>query len=279
VIGRTLIEVAGPLAAQTQFSFVNVALALLMVAVAVALSFWQRLSLEKDMLLACARAFVQLLAIGYVIQLVFRSRSFWFVLLLLTAMILFATITSGRRLRPLPGAYAIAASAITLASALTLVLLVALDVVPSTARYVVPLGGMIVGNAMNVVSVVGTRLREELKSERRTIESALALAASPSQATRPSLRRAVRVAMIPLIDNTKTIGLVFLPGAMTGMILAGADPLDAVKLQAIVMYMLIGTVAVAAVTAAYLAQRQLFTRHEQLRRLSSSERRPRSASR
>lgn len=220
------------------------------------------------MLLACARAFVQLLAIGYVIQLVFASHSFWFVLLLLAAMVLFGTITSGRRLRPLPGAYVIAGASITLASALTLILLVGLDIVPGTARYVVPLGGLVVGNAMNVVSVVGTRLREELEAERGSIETALALAASPTQAARPSLRRAIRVAMIPLIDNTKTIGLVFLPGAMTGMILAGADPLDAVKLQAIVMYMLIGTVTIAAASSGILIRRQLFTRSEQLRRLT-----------
>jgi putative ABC transport system permease protein len=184
-------------------------------------------------------------------------------------MVFFGTITSGRRLRPLPGAYVIAGVSITLASALTLILLVGLDIVPSTARYVVPLGGLVVGNAMNVVSVVGTRLREELEAERGAIETALALAASPTQATRPSLRRAIRVAMIPLIDNTKTIGLVFLPGAMTGMILAGADPLDAVKLQAIVMYMLIGTVTIAAASSGILIRRQLFTRSEQLRRLTA----------
>ncbi|MBM3146925.1 MAG: iron export ABC transporter permease subunit FetB [Actinobacteria bacterium] len=259
--GWQIAVTAAPVAAQTQFTSLNVAVALLMVAIAVGLSFWQRLSLERDMLLACVRAFIQLLAIGYVIQLVFSSRSFWFVLLLVAPMIGFATFTSGRRLRGIPDCCVVAGVSITLASALTLVLLVALEVVPSTARYVVPLGGMVVDNAMNVMSVVGTRLREEMESERRLVEAA-----------RPSLRRAVRVAMIPLIDNTKTIGLVFLPGAMTGMILAGADPLDAVKLQAIVMYMLIGTVAIAAATAAFLVQRRLFTRQEQLRRLHAPRR-------
>jgi putative ABC transport system permease protein len=254
-------------ASGAEFSFVDVAAALSMVGVAVALSLWKRLSLERDMLLASARAFVQLLAIGYVIQIVFASRSFWFVLLLLTAMVLFATITSGRRLRPLPGAYVIASVSITLASALTLVLLVGVDIVPGTARYVVPLGGLVVGNAMNVVSVVGVRLREEIEAERGLIETALALAASPTQAAGPSMRRATRVAMIPVIDSTKTIGLVFLPGAMAGMILAGADPLGAVKLQVIVMYVLIGTVTTAAVSSALLVRRQLFTRSEQLRRL------------
>jgi len=264
-------EMPGVLAAAggAQFSFINVAVALLMVAVAVGLSFWERLSLERDILLACVRAFVQLLAIGYVIQLVFDSGSFWFVLLLLGAMVLFATITSGRRLRPVPGAYAIAGVSIALAATFTIVLLVGLGVIPGTARYVVPLGGMVVGNAMNIVSVVGVRLKEEMEGERRSIEASLALAASPAQAARPSLRRAARVAMLPIIDNTKTIGLVFLPGAMTGMILAGDDPLDAVKLQAIVMYMLIGTVAIAASCAGLLVQRRLFTRDSQLRRVTA----------
>jgi putative ABC transport system permease protein len=79
----------------------------------------------------------------------------------------------------------------------------------------------------------------------------------------------VRLAMIPIIDNTKTMGIVFLPGAMTGMILAGAKPLDAVRLQVVVMYMLLAAVSVTATVVALLVARRLFTSHQQLRRLQT----------
>ncbi len=152
---------------------------------------------------------------------------------------------------------------------LTLVMMLVLDIIPSTARYVIPIAGMVIGNTMNVASVTGLRLLEDTQAQRPRIEAALALGASPSQATHGIVRGSVRLAMVPVIDSTKTMGIVFLPGAMTGMILAGADPLEAVRLQVVVMYMLLAAVAMTASAVALLVPRELFTPQQQLRRLES----------
>ena len=103
-----------------------------------------------------------------------------------------------------------------------------------------------------------------MRDQRLVIESQLALGATSRQASLTQFRRALRSAMTPIIDSTKTVGLITLPGAMTGMILAGASPSKAVQLQIIVMYMLVGAANFAGLIAAYLTYRQFFTVEHQL---------------
>jgi putative ABC transport system permease protein len=249
------------------FGFTSLALALVLVAVALLLSWWQRLDVEKDIGLACIRAFVQLMAIGYVIHLILQTDRPLYVALTIAAMLLFATITTARRARGLPGAWSLAAVSIGVASIGTLAIMLVLGIMPTGARYVIPIGGMLIGNCMNVASVTAVRLLEDAVDRRPQIEASLALGASPRQSTTTLARRSVKLAMVPVIDATKTTGLVFLPGAMTGMILAGAEPLQAVRLQAVVMFMLLAAVALAATLMSYIGPARLFTPEQQLRRL------------
>lgn len=249
------------------FGFTSLAAALALVAVALLLSWWQRLDVERDIGLACVRAFVQLMAVGYIIHLILQTDRPLYVALTLAAMLLFAVITSARRARGLPGAWTLAAASIGVASMATLAVMLVLGIIPAGARYVIPIGGMLIGNCMNVASVTAVRLLEDAADRRPQIEASLALGASPRQSTATLARRSVRLAMVPVIDSTKTTGLVFLPGAMTGMILAGAEPLQAVRLQAVVMFMLLAAVALTASIMSYLAPGRLFTPQQQLRRL------------
>ncbi|NLT92121.1 MAG: iron export ABC transporter permease subunit FetB [Actinobacteria bacterium] len=249
------------------FGFTSLAAALALVAVALLLSWWQRLDVERDIGLACVRAFVQLMAVGYIIHLILQTDRPLYVALTLAAMLLFAVITSARRARGLPGAWTLAAASIGVASMATLAVMLVLGIIPAGARYVIPIGGMLIGNCMNVASVTAVRLLEDAADRRPQIEASLALGASPRQSTATLARRSVRLAMVPVIDSTKTTGLVFLPGAMTGMILAGAEPLQAVRLQAVVMFMLLAAVALTASIVSYLAPGRLFTPQQQLRRL------------
>lgn len=240
-------------------------LALGLVAVAVALSFYEGLDLEKDIGVAVVRSFVQLAAIGYVIELVFGLESLGYVLLLLAVMVGFAGWTSARRARGVPRALPLATLAVGVAAVSTLGLLLLLGVVPPTGRYLIPLGGMVVGNSMNTTSLTLGRIRDEVNARRPEIEAALALGATSRQAVSPILKSSLRNAMIPLVDSTKTAGIVFLPGAMAGMIIGGADPLEAVRLQMVVLYMLLGSVSIAAIVAGLLSYRSFFTPRHQLR--------------
>lgn len=257
------------IAAQAQtFSFLNVAEALALVAIALLLSWRERLDIEKDILIACVRAFVQLMIIGYVIAVILRVDQPVWVVLMVAAMVGFASFTSARRARRLPGSFWVALAAIGLSSAITLGLMLVLRIIPTGARYVIPIGGMIIGNSMNVASVTAVRMVEDTRKRRPEIEAALALGASTRQSVHTITRQSVKLAMVPVIDSTKTMGIVFLPGAMTGMILAGANPLVAVRLQVVVMFMLLGAVALTVWLTAQLVPRRLFTPQQQLRRLA-----------
>jgi len=236
-----------------------------LVAVAVALSFYQKLDLEKDMGIAVVRSFVQLTAVGYVIDYVFGLESLPAVAALLAGMVTFAAWTSAQRAKGVPRAFPVAAAAIGVAAVATLAVLLLLKIVPATARYLIPLGGMVIGNSMNTASLTLTRIRDDVSEQRLKVEAALALGATSRQAISPILRAALRNAMTPLIDSTKTTGIIFLPGAMVGMIIAGADPLEAVRLQIVVLYMLLGSVSIAAILVGLLSYRSFFTRRHQLR--------------
>lgn len=237
---------------------------LALVGLAIAISRWQKVDLEKDMLVAVGRAFIQLIAIGYALDLIFSAQSLFWILLVVVIMVSVAGYTAGRRGQGIPRSKSIAAASVGIGAALTLGLLLVLQVFPFAPRFIIPIGGMIVGNAMTVTGLVMARLRDDLKLQRAQIEAALALGATRQLAARNQLRRALMTGMTPIVDTTKTVGLIALPGAMTGMILAGASPLEAVQLQIIVMYMLIGAGAFSGLTSAYLTYQQFFTKAHQL---------------
>lgn len=246
-----------------RISFADVALALCLVAVAVVVSRVRRTDLEADIVVATVRSFTQLLAVGFVLDYVFASHGS-LTAVVLAVMVGTATLTSGARARRVPGARAIAAAALAVAAGGTLGLLLALRIVPAAPRAAIPLGSMIISNAMNTTSLVMTRLRDDLAAHRREVEARLSLGQTSAEAAAPWHRSALRTGMLPTIDNTKVVGLVALPGAMTGMLLAGASPTAAIRLQLVVMYMLLAGNAFAALVAGRLTVGRLFTADHQL---------------
>ena len=239
--------------------------ALALVSVAALISNRQKVGLEKDMITAVIRAFFQLIAIGYALEFIFASRGPFWILLVMAAMVGIAGYTSGKRGRGVPGSYSVATAAVSAGAVCTVGSLLLLKVFPFEPRYIIPIAGMIIGNSMTVCGLVMSRLRDDIKLQRIQIEAALALGATRKQAVSGQLRRAMATGMTPIVDNTKTVGLISLPGAMTGMILAGASALEAVQLQIIVMYMLIGAASFSGLTAAFLTYRRFFSGDHQLR--------------
>jgi putative ABC transport system permease protein len=244
-------------------SFVDVSLSIGLVVAAMAVSWRRRVGLEQDMVVATVRSFLQLVAVGYVLEFVFGGHGA-LTLGVLVVMLGTATLTSGSRARRVPRARMIAAASVAVAAVLTLGFLTVLGIVPTAARAVIPLGSMIISGAMNTTSLVMTRLRDDLAASRREVEARLSLGQTAHEAASPWHRAALRQGMLPIVDQTKVVGLVALPGAMTGLILAGVSPLDAVRLQMVVMYMLLGGSAFAALVAGELTLRRLFTSDHQL---------------
>ncbi|HEY1284759.1 MAG TPA: iron export ABC transporter permease subunit FetB [Solirubrobacterales bacterium] len=243
----------------------QVAASLVLVAIAALISRWRGTDLERDIGIATIRSIVQLTAIGYAIKLIFETDSIWLVLALLSVMVLFGALTARSRAKRVPNAFWPLLIALAVAGAATLGLVVALGIFDPTPRYLVPVGGMVIGNAMTASAVALNRLGDEMVDSRGRIEATLALGATARQAALPTVRRSLRSGTIALIDSTKTTGLIFFPGTMVGMLLAGADPTDAVRLQLILLYSLLGSVSIAALLATGLAYRNFFTAAQQLR--------------
>jgi putative ABC transport system permease protein len=243
----------------------EVAAALVLVAIAIVASRWQHAGLEEDIGIAVVRSFIQLTAIGYVITVIFDEDDIALVVGLIAVMVIFGAFTARHRAEQVPDAFWPLLGALAVAATTTLGLVVALGIIEPEPRFLVPVGGMVVGNSMTAAAVALNRLGQDVHDQSRQIEATLALGATSSQAVASLVRRSLRSGMITLVDSTKTTGLIFFPGTMVGMLLAGADPTDAVRLQLILLYALLGSVSVAALMSITLARRNFFTPAHQLR--------------
>ncbi len=243
----------------------RVGVAALLVVVAIVLSRSARLGLEKDLGIGAIRAAAQLVAIGYALRLLIAADHPAAVAAVLVVMWAVAALTSTQRQRhgPPPRVlfpYAFAAVGVGAFVALVPVFLFVIAPRPwFDARYVIPLGGMMLSSAMNVVAQVFERLFASAASDAPAIEQRLALGATPKQALAPYVTAALRAALIPTINGLVTVGLVALPGMMTGQILSGVAPEQAVRYQIVIMYQLVAVAAVSGFTAARLARGLLFT--------------------
>ncbi|GAA4905500.1 putative ABC transport system permease protein [Actinomycetospora succinea] len=241
-------------------SLAGLAVSLLLVGVAALVSLLWRLGLELSILWAALRALVQLLLVGGVLVLLLApGRSLWWSWLWVLLMVGYAGWTARQRAPEVPRLLPVAAVAFLAASAVTMAVIFGLGVLPLTSKTLVPIAGLIIGNAMTATVLVGRRLLEELRDKRDEVEARLALGQPSSQASRPYLRAALRSALTPQIETTKATGLVFLPGAMTGLILAGVDPVSAVLVQAVVMFLVLAAAATTTTVVALGVVRRLFT--------------------
>ncbi|NPV53894.1 MAG: iron export ABC transporter permease subunit FetB [Firmicutes bacterium] len=249
-------------------TYLDLLIALALIAIAAAISRWQRLGMERDMAVGTVRAFVQLLAVGLVLQQIFNAARWYWVILALAVM----TSVAGwnamqRQAGPRRGVFPLMAGAIAIGSALALAIVigVVLRVRPwYQPQYVIPIAGMVIGNAMNGAALVVGRLRSEILNRRNEVEAALALGASARVASESALREALRAAMVPTINSLMTVGIVQLPGMMTGQIISGARPADAVRYQIVVLLMIAAATAITAMAAGFGAFSLFFTPAHQI---------------
>lgn len=243
----------------------GLALSAILVAVAVGISVWRGLGLERTILWSCGRALVQLLVVGVALVLVVEpGRPIALSLLWVAGMVGFAAATIRNRAPEVPGILPLAAMATAVTVVVSLIVIFGLGIFPFDARAVIPLAGMMVGNSMSATVVAARRVVGELRDKRDQVEARLALGHTAADASRPYVREAMRTAMIPQIESTKAVGLVFLPGAMTGLILAGVDPEKAVMVQLAIMYLILGSVATSVTVMGLGVARRLFTEDHRL---------------
>ncbi len=250
-------------------SWTDLIVSLGFIAFAIALIKYWKLDLEKTLLIATVRTFVQLTAMGYVLTYFFGQEHWLFMLGLLLLMILIASYEGQRRQKQKIPGFFVAMVVDLLASTLIIlgtILLFILDVKPWFSPYAaIPIGGMIIGNGLNSTSLTANRFLSELQHREGEIETLLALGATPKIAAYDSMKESIQAALIPNINAMMTVGLVQLPGVMTGQILAGIDPIIAVRYQIMIMYMWFTTATLANMIMLAIIYRQFFTKKMQLR--------------
>lgn len=249
--------------------FGQLGLAALLLLVNIGLSVMMKLGLARDLVVGAIRMTVQLLLVGLVLQWVFAAANPVVILGIALLMAGLAGVAAVRRTgRRFPGIYWNALVTILGASFLVtgFALVGVLHVEPwFDPQYLVPLHGMLLGNALNGISLGLDRFMEGCVSRRGQIEALLALGATRWEAGRETVREALRTGLIPLVNSMMIMGVVSLPGMMTGQILAGADPADAVRYQILIMLMIASCVALATGGVVALAFRALFSEDHRLR--------------
>lgn len=248
-------------------SYANLLIALILILIPIIVSLQRDLGVEKDLLLGTLRTFVQLMIIGYVLKYLFGYKKWYFVLLMLTIMALVAGYNAVKRQKiKVPGLFLLTTFSIFIGAAIAMSTLIGLILRLRPwyePQYLIPISGMMLGNAMNAAALAVDRLIADCRSRRWEIEAALALGASPLVAINPLLKDAARAAMMPTINAMMVVGIVQLPGMMTGQIIGGVAPEQSVRYQIIIMYMLTTSVTIACMSILYLFYRKIFTKQEQ----------------
>lgn len=222
-----------------------------------------RIHLFKESSLAMLRGLLQVVGVGLLLFAVFKGPS-WLSLPLLVLMVGVGTQIASRRAQGLPKTRRVIFVSIGGAAGGTLLLMVLLGVIETRSSALLPIGSMLIANAMNTVSLTLERLQSELRGQVGRIEAALALGAPPFQAIAPMVQASVQASLIPRIDTMRSLGIVWIPGLMTGMLLAGEDPLQSALYQFVIIVLILGVGALASLSSALLIRPALFGNAEQL---------------
>jgi putative ABC transport system permease protein len=252
-----------------EIDLIRFGFALGLMAIAIGLSAWQRLNLEWDLAVATVRTVVQLLAVGYILELVFALNNPWAILAVVAAMLVIATIVARNRIsKKVPHLIPIVGVSIFVGTALTLAYVNLLVLQPDPwyqPQYLIPLAGIIAGNAMTAAAISGERLVSTLNASQVEIETHLSLGATPLQATARYRNEAIKAGLIPTLNAMLVVGIVKLPGIITGQILSGVNPLDAAVYQMLIMFILAFATLGTAILLIQGIYRQFFNEAAQLR--------------
>lgn len=242
--------------------WLELAFSTLFIVIAGAVTLMMSLGLLRTLAIATIRTYLQLIALGFVLTWIFETYtpiivlSIFLFMMLMTAHILLQRVT----LKP-PNLYVSTFSAVFITSTVVTfsVTGMIIHVEPwYDPRYILTIGGMILGNTMNGIALALERLFDDLKKRESEVKQALAFGGTPWEASLPSIRIAITAGMTPIINSMSAVGLVSIPGMMTGQLLAGADPIQAAKYQIVVMLMISAATALGSMMSVYLVYQRAF---------------------
>ena len=242
-----------------EISNLSLLLSTVLLFIAILIDHKEQLGLGKDILIAGVRVVIQLFIIGYVLGFVFQVDNNLLTLVMVLFIVFNASYNAHKTSSGIPNSFKVSATSITIGT--TIALTGAIDWTPSQ---IVPITGMIASNAMTTIGVVYRTLTTQFNDRRQQVLEKLALGANPKQASQSILQDSIQTGMSPSIERTKTVGLVSLPGMMSGLMFAGVDPTEAIRYQIVVMFMLISVTAISSFIASYMVYRSFYNEHMQL---------------
>jgi putative ABC transport system permease protein len=243
---------------------VIMALVLVLLSIVIIVSVFKKIGIGRDFALGILIGGIQLFTVALFLTFLFGFELWYFLIwVLLVTMVLVGGYISAKRASKMPGAYWITTPAILVGAVVALVVLAVSRAMPMEPQFIVPLAGMAFGNSMAVCSLAIERLIRETRLSKAAIETLLSLGANSKQAIEEYGKLSIRASLIPTIDRLKTLGIIFIPGAMSGLLMAGTDPIVAAEYQIIIFMMIIGGGIITTLLTVSLSRKRLFTHAEQ----------------
>jgi putative ABC transport system permease protein len=248
---------------QLQLGFAQAGVAALAAFAVILLARKREIHLEGELLVAMIRGIVQIIALGSILLLLLRAPR-WTSAFLLAVMIVAAGATSARRAKGMPDAFRVSTWAIAFGAGTTIVLMMLLGVIDSAITSLVPVGSMLIANTMNTNGVALNRLRADVLAHVGEIETALALGAEAKESVSPYVQASFEASLIPAIDSLRSLGIVWIPGLMAGMLLSGARPVYAAIYQFTVLAMIFAASGLTSLASTLLMRGRVFSPAAQL---------------
>jgi len=248
---------------QLQLGLAQAMVAALAAMLVVLLARRRGIHLEKELAVAMVRGLAQIVAVGSILLLLLRAPD-WTATLLLAAMLLAAGATSAKRAQGMPDAFRVSTYAIACGAGSVIALMTWLGVIDTPITALVPVGSMLIANAMNTNSLALNRLRSEVLAHAGEIESALALGADGKASVGPYVQSSFESSLIPAIDSLRSLGIVWIPGLMAGMLLSGARPVYAAIYQFVVLAMIFAASGMTSLVSTLLMRARIMSPAAQL---------------
>ena len=224
---------------------------------------WSEIHMEREILVSLARGLIQVVIVGSILMLLLNGPD-WTSVIVLAGMMLAAATIAARRAEGIPDAFWVSLYGISFGAGVVIVSMTFLGVIDKAITSLIPVGSMLIANCMNTSSLALDRFKGDVESHVGQIEASLALGADPTHAVTPYVRSAVRASLIPRIDSLRSLGIVWIPGLMSGMVLAGSDPVYAAIYQFVVIAIIFASTALTALVSTMLIRSKAFSQAEQL---------------
>lgn len=229
------------------------------------ISYREHLELEKELIVSVVRAIIQLIIVGYLLDIVFNISSHIVTVVLILIIIFNAAYNTKKRGEGIKNVVLISYVSLFIGTSITLFILVFSKAIEFTPSQIIPVSGMVISNSMIAIGLSYRNLNTSFRNKRAEVEVKLSLGADINVASKDIIRESIKMSILPSIDSAKTLGIVSLPGMMTGLILGGVSPLIAIRFQIMVTFMILSSTSISTMMATYMSYKDFFNDRKQLK--------------